>query len=74
MKELIALSIAIIISETPPSPLFSQENVKPTIKHIVESHGEQLREVEYVSTFKEFCLRYEQNEDTSMLDPLAYVW
>jgi hypothetical protein len=50
-----------------------QENLKATIKHVVEVHGELLREIDYVTTFKEFCLRYEQNEDSSMLEPLPYV-
>lgn len=51
----------------------SQENLKPTIKHVVETYGEQIREIDYVATFKELCLKYEQNEDTSMLDSVRCV-
>ncbi|KAG0202668.1 Platinum sensitivity protein [Mortierella sp. GBA30] len=47
------------------------ENIKSLIIHIVPSHGEQLKDIEYVTTFKALIRRYEQYQDMSMADSEA---
>lgn len=39
------------------------EGIKMLLTHIVEKHGEELKDVEYVATFKGLCLKYEQYMD-----------
>ncbi|GMR56577.1 hypothetical protein PMAYCL1PPCAC_26772, partial [Pristionchus mayeri] len=40
-----------------------QEDMKPVIYHIVERHNETLKEHDYVKTFRDLKLRYDQHKD-----------
>ncbi|KAF9582402.1 Platinum sensitivity protein, partial [Lunasporangiospora selenospora] len=44
------------------------ENIKSLITHVVPAHGEKLRCIEYVTTFKSLIRRYEQLQDSSRAD------
>ncbi|KAF9425823.1 Platinum sensitivity protein [Podila epigama] len=43
-------------------------NNKLLISHIVSMHGERLKQIQYVDTFKQLIRRYEQHQDRSMSD------
>ncbi|KAF9174417.1 Platinum sensitivity protein [Mortierella sp. AD010] len=47
------------------------ENIKSLITHVVSMHGEKLKHIEYVNTFKALIRRYEQLQDTSVADSEA---
>ncbi|KAF9353030.1 Platinum sensitivity protein [Mortierella sp. AD094] len=47
------------------------ENIKSLITHVVSLHGEKLKHIEYVNTFKALIRRYEQLQDTSVADAEA---
>ncbi|KAG0001725.1 Platinum sensitivity protein [Entomortierella chlamydospora] len=47
------------------------ENIKSLITHVVSMHGEKLKHIEYVNTFKALIRRYEQLQDTSVADAEA---
>lgn len=40
-----------------------RENIKVLIIHIVENYREELQRIDYVNTFKELILKYEQNQN-----------
>lgn len=40
-----------------------RENIKVLIIHIVENYREELQQIDYVDTFKELVLKYEQNQN-----------
>ncbi|CAG8604714.1 1400_t:CDS:10, partial [Dentiscutata heterogama] len=40
-----------------------KDNIKYLITHIMERHGEQLLKIDYVDTFQQLQLRYEQNKE-----------
>ncbi|KAG0025505.1 Platinum sensitivity protein [Podila clonocystis] len=44
------------------------ENVKLMVSHIVSSHGERLKQIQYVDTFNQLIRRFEQQNDKSMAD------
>ena len=54
--------------------LIKRENVKPLIKHIVDTYREKLMEITYVDTFQALILRYDQmmhhnpEQDASMAE------
>jgi len=42
-----------------------RENIKVLIIHIVESYREELERIDYVDTFKDLILKYEQNQNAA---------
>ena len=54
--------------------LIKRENIKPLIKHIVDTYREKLEEITYVDTFQALILRYDQmmhhnpEQDASMAE------
>ncbi|KAK3838428.1 MAG: component of IIS longevity pathway SMK-1-domain-containing protein, partial [Linnemannia elongata] len=47
------------------------ENIKSLINHIVPLYRDQIKDIEYVATFKGLIRRYEQQHDTSIADAEA---
>ncbi|KAF8935949.1 Platinum sensitivity protein [Haplosporangium gracile] len=47
------------------------ENIKSLINHIVPLYRDQIKDIEYVATFKGLLRRYEQQHDTSIADAEA---
>ncbi|GJJ70899.1 protein phosphatase 4 regulatory subunit 3 [Entomortierella parvispora] len=47
------------------------ENIKSLLTHTVSLHGEKLKHIEYVQTFKALIRKYEQQQDTSIADAEA---